>query len=107
MISWKNLDTLTAYQELLQTERVDLVTAMSGEAGAERVKNYTVPMGEGLDFNYGARPVDDKILTALKDKLNAVENPATWPFLVFEDARVMMKEVVRDKVRTFGSAGRI
>ena len=43
----------------------------------------------------------------LKDKLNAVENPATWPFLVFEDARIMMKEVVRDKVRTFGSAGRI
>ena len=43
----------------------------------------------------------------LKDKLNAVENPATWPFLVFEDARIMMREVVRDKVRTFGSAGRI
>ena len=43
----------------------------------------------------------------LKDKLNAAENPATWPFLVFEDARIMMREVVRDKVRTFGSAGRI
>ena len=43
----------------------------------------------------------------LKDKLNSVDNPATWPFLVFEDARIMMKEVVRDKVRTFGSAGRI
>lgn len=43
----------------------------------------------------------------LKDKLNSVENPATWPFIVFEDAREMMKAVVRDKVRTFGSAGRI
>lgn len=43
----------------------------------------------------------------LKDKLNAVENPATWPFIVFEDARAMMKEVVREKLRTFGSAGRI
>lgn len=43
----------------------------------------------------------------LKDKLNAVENPAAWPFLVFEDARVMMQEVVRNKLRTFGSAGRI
>ena len=43
----------------------------------------------------------------LKDKLNSVENPATWPFLIFEDAREMMKAVVRDKVRTFGSAGRI
>ena len=43
----------------------------------------------------------------LKDKLNTIDNPSTWPFIVFEDARVMMKEVVKDKLRTFGSAGRI
>ncbi len=43
----------------------------------------------------------------LKDKLNNIDNPSTWPFLVFEDARVMMKEVVKNKLRTFGSAGRI
>ena len=43
----------------------------------------------------------------LKDKLNSVENPSTWPFIVFEDARVMMKEVVKDKIRKFGSAGRV
>ncbi len=43
----------------------------------------------------------------LKDKLNAMDNPSTWPFIVFEDARNMMKDVVRDKLRTFGSAGRI
>ena len=43
----------------------------------------------------------------LKDRLNAIENPSTWPFIVFEDARVMMKEVVKDKLRKFGSAGRI
>ncbi len=43
----------------------------------------------------------------LKDKLNAMDNPATWPFLVFSDARKMMKEVVRNKLRTFGSAGRL
>ena len=43
----------------------------------------------------------------LKDKLNSVENPATWPFLVFEDSRKLMKEVVREKLHTFGSAGRI
>ena len=65
MITWKNMDTLTAYQELQNAERVNLVSAMSGEAGAERVKTYSVPMGEGLDFNYGARPVDDKILDLL------------------------------------------
>ena len=65
MITWKNMDTLAAYQELLKAERIDLASAMSGEGGAERVKNYTVPMGEGLAFNYGARPVDDKILEIL------------------------------------------
>lgn len=43
----------------------------------------------------------------LKDKLNSIENPSTWPFIVFEDARAMMKDVIRDKIRTFGSAGRI
>lgn len=43
----------------------------------------------------------------LKDKLNSIENPSTWPFIVFEDARVLMKEVVRDKIRKFGSANRI
>lgn len=43
----------------------------------------------------------------LKDKLNAIDNPSTWPFIVFEDARVLMKEVVKDKIRKFGSAGRI
>lgn len=43
----------------------------------------------------------------LKDKLNTMDNPATWPFLVFEDARSRMKEVALDKLRTFGSAGRL
>ena len=43
----------------------------------------------------------------LKDKLNTMGNPATWPFIVFEDARSMMKDVVREKIRTFGSASRI
>ena len=65
MITWKNMDTLAAYHELQNVERLDLAAAMSGENGAERVKNYSVPMGEGLAFNYGARPVDDKILEVL------------------------------------------
>ena len=66
MITRKNMDTLASYQELQNVERVDLAAAMAGENGAERVKNYTVPMGAGLDFNFGARPVDDKILAVLK-----------------------------------------
>ena len=45
--------------------------------------------------------------SALKDKLNSITNPSTWPVFVFEDARKQMKEVVKNKLRTFGSAGRI
>ena len=65
MITWKNMDKLAAYGELAAAKKVNLVTAMAGENGAERVKNYSVPMGEGLDFNFGARPVDDAILSIL------------------------------------------
>ena len=48
MLNWKNLDTLASYEELKNVERVNLAEAMSGENGAERVKNYSVPMTEGL-----------------------------------------------------------
>ena len=67
MVAWKNMDTLASYQALASAEKVNLVSVMSGENGAERVKNYTMPMGAQLDFNYGARPVDDKILALLAD----------------------------------------
>ncbi len=43
----------------------------------------------------------------LKNTLNSMTNPSTWPFIVYEDAIKMMKEVVREKLRKFGSAGRI
>lgn len=66
MITWNNLDTLVSFKELSKTAPVDLKTVMSGEEGAERVKSYSVPMAEGLAFNYAARPVDEKVLEALK-----------------------------------------
>ncbi len=66
MISWKNMDTLTAYKELSASEPVCLPCAMAGENGADRVKKYTVPMGAGLNFNFGARPVDDAILAVMQ-----------------------------------------
>ena len=67
MIAWKNTDTLASYQKLFDAEKVNLVAAMSGEQGAERVKKYTVSMGEGLDFNYAARPVNESVLAALAE----------------------------------------
>lgn len=48
MINWNNLDTLEAFKELKETPLVDLNKVMSGEAGAERVKTYNIPMAEDL-----------------------------------------------------------
>ena len=67
MINWNNLDTLKSYEELKKVSKVDLVEVMSGTNGAERVKNFSVPMACGLSFNYAAKEVDDNTLSALKN----------------------------------------
>ncbi len=66
MATWKNLDTLASYEELLKLkDHVDIKEAMSGEEGAARVAKYTTPMAGGLTFNYAAKQVDDTVLEAL------------------------------------------
>ncbi len=65
MITWNNLDTISAYQELQGKEPVKLAEVMAGENGAARVKKYSVPMAAGLSYNYAAKQVDDEILQAL------------------------------------------
>ena len=65
MVNWKNLDTISAYQELSNIPTVNLAEAMSGENGANRVRNYSVPMAAGLTYNYAAKQVDDEVLAAL------------------------------------------
>ena len=65
MISWNNLDTLASYQDVKNVNRVNLIDAMSGENGAERVKKYNAPMAAGLTFNYASKQVDDTVLDAL------------------------------------------
>ena len=68
MIAWKNLDTTAAYKTLQGLKNhVCLQDAMSGESGAKRVKEYSVPMAGGLTYNYAAKQVDGDVLAALKD----------------------------------------
>ena len=66
MVTWNNLDKLASFEELKKVERVNLAEVMSGENGAERVKSYSVPMAEGLTYNYAAKQVDDEVLEGLK-----------------------------------------
>ena len=67
MVNWNNLDTLKSYDALKKVAKVDLVSAMSGEGGAERVKKYSVPMAGEMSFNYAAKEVDDEVLSALAE----------------------------------------
>ena len=66
MSTWNNLDTLESFKELSNVKKVNLVEAMTGENGAERVKKYSVPMAAGLAYNYAAKQVDDDVLEGLK-----------------------------------------
>ena len=45
--------------------------------------------------------------SGLRETLNAITNPATWPAYVFAEARTRMEDTVRDKLHAFGSAGRV
>ena len=65
MITWNNLDTVASFEDLVKVEKVNLAEVMSGTNGADRVKKYSVPMAEGMVFNYASRPVDDNVLAAL------------------------------------------
>ena len=65
MTNWNNLDTLKSYQELKNVKHINLVEAMSGAKGAERVGRYSVPMAAGLTYNYASKEVDDDVLKAL------------------------------------------
>ncbi len=66
MAEWKNLDQLKAYRELkAKNEKADLTKEMAGEAGAERVRKYNVPMGGGMTYYYAAKQVNDDVLKGL------------------------------------------
>ncbi len=68
MISWENLDTLSSFKKLLSLKNaVSLKAVLGGADGAKRVKEYSVPMAEGLTYNYAAKQVDQKVLDVLAD----------------------------------------
>ncbi|MDO4650012.1 MAG: glucose-6-phosphate isomerase, partial [Eubacteriales bacterium] len=66
MTAWNNLDKLNAYQNLMRKgATVNVAEVMSGTSGAERVKKYSVPMADGLAYNFAAKAVDDAVLADL------------------------------------------
>ncbi len=73
MVSWKNLDTLSSYEALKAVAPVNVAEAMSGASGEKRAKQYSVPMAEGMAFNYAAKAVDDDVLAALAELAKEAE----------------------------------
>ena len=74
MIQWKNLDTLESYRALAEkAEKADLKEVLAGESGAQRVREYAVPMGGGLTYYYGAKQVNESILQGLAGEAQLAE----------------------------------
>ncbi|MGN1382811.1 MAG: glucose-6-phosphate isomerase [Eubacterium sp.] len=73
MTEWKNFDELKSFQTLNKEKKVDLPRVMAGESGAERVRKYSLPMAEGLQYNFAAKAVDDQILSDLSDLAQEAE----------------------------------
>ena len=65
-MKWENFSKLDAFKKLGALAPVDVKAVMSGESGAERVKNYKVPMGAGMVYSFAAKAVDDETLKALQ-----------------------------------------
>ncbi len=65
MATWTNYDKLKAAKDLENAKKTDLAKEMTAN-GAKRVKEYTVPMACGLNYNYAAKAVDDDILNKLQ-----------------------------------------
>ena len=68
MVQWQNLDTLEAYKKLQSLKNlVSVKEELSGSQGAQRVKNYSVPMAAGLTYNYAAKEVNPQVLAILQE----------------------------------------
>ncbi len=87
MLNWNNLDTLKSFSKLQSLAPVNLPEAMAGEAGAQRVERYTVPMAGGLSYHYAAKAVNDEILGTLSDL--AAEAQLTEKFKALYEGEVI------------------
>ncbi|MBQ0110966.1 MAG: class II fructose-bisphosphate aldolase [Oscillospiraceae bacterium] len=97
----------------LRIDRIDEITAvcdrplvLHGGSGTpdDQMKNA---ISHGITKINIYSDVVGAMNSGLKDYLNTMKNPSTWPAYVFEDARKRMKEVAKIKIRTFGSNNRI
>ena len=68
MITWANPDTLSSWKKMLSLKgMVSVAEELSSADAAKRIKDYSVPMAEGLTYNYAAKQVNEQILKTLSE----------------------------------------
>ncbi|MBP3709078.1 MAG: glucose-6-phosphate isomerase [Treponema sp.] len=66
-IAWNNLNKLESYKKLLSLKNaVSVATSLKGNAGAKRVKEFSIPMSCGLTYNFAAKQVNKQIIAVFK-----------------------------------------
>lgn len=67
-IAWNNLDTLESFKKLQALKGcVSVAKELSGAEAAKRVAEYSIPMADGLVYNYAAKQVNSKIISIFEE----------------------------------------
>lgn len=66
-ISWNNLNKMESFKKLQSLKgSVSLAKVLKGAAGAKRVAECSIPMAEGLTYNYAAKQVNKQLISVFK-----------------------------------------
>ena len=97
----------------LRIDRLDEITAvcdrplvLHGGSGTP-VEQVQTAIAHGITKINIYHDVVAAMNMGIKAKTDHLENITTWPIYLFEDAKKAMKEVIRQKIRTFGSNGKV
>jgi len=81
-MKWENFTQLESYKKLNSLETpVDVNKVMAGDEGTKRVKEYQVPMSNGMLYSYAAKQVDDNVLALLQELADEAELTAKYEAL--------------------------
>lgn len=68
MITWANADKLSSWKKLMSLKgMVSVADELSSASAVKRVKEYSVPMAEGLTYNFAAKQVNEQIIKTLSN----------------------------------------
>ncbi|GMO49963.1 MAG: glucose-6-phosphate isomerase [Termitinemataceae bacterium] len=81
-MQWNNFDTDASYKKLLGLASAYAAYDFNKFLDANRVGSYSVPIACGLTYNYAAKKLDDKVLSALQELADGQELIAKYKLLL-------------------------